>query len=113
MFEHVPDDIKGFSECFRVLRNGGALILSVPLYDIDRTIKTASLVNNTIIFNESPEYHDSRLGGAKSSLVFYRHSLHDICDRIRSVGFSKVELRKVRIVQKEGTSQMVIYALKD
>ncbi len=23
VFEHVPDDIKGFSECFRVLRKGG------------------------------------------------------------------------------------------
>jgi len=112
VFEHVPDDIKGFSECFRVLSNGGAYIFTVPLYDIKKTIKIASIINNEIVFEGTPEYHDSRLGGAKSAPVFYHYSVHDICDRVKSVGFSKVTLCEVDIVSIQGKSQLVVYALK-
>lgn len=112
VFEHIPDDIKGFSECYRVLTNGGAFIFSIPLYDIEKTIRIASIINNYIVFKGSPEYHDSRLGGAKSAPVFYRHSVHDICERVKSVGFSKVTLREVYIVNKQGKSQLVVYAIK-
>jgi SAM-dependent methyltransferase len=112
VFEHVPDDIKGFSECFRVLANRGALIFSIPLYNIEKTTKIASIINNEIVFTETPEYHDSRLGGAKSAPVFYHHSIHDICDRVKSVGFSKVILKEVSIVKTQGKPQLVIYAIK-
>ena len=108
----MPDDNKGFSECFRVLRNGGAFIFTVPLYEIDRTIKIASLINNEIVFEGKPEYHDSRLGGALSSPVFYYYSVHDICNRVESVGFSSVTLREINIVETQGKSQFVVYALK-
>lgn len=32
VFEHIKDDQKAFEECFRVLRPGGVLILSVPAF---------------------------------------------------------------------------------
>ena len=112
VFEHVPNDIKGFSECFRVLRTGGAYIVSVPLYDIEKTIKVASITNNKIVFEGTPEYHDSRLGGSKSAPVFNKYSLHDICDRVKSVGFSDVTLREVNIVRIQGKPQLVVYAMK-
>lgn len=112
VFEHVPNDIKGFSECLRVLNYGGALIFTVPLYDTAQTTKKASLINNEIVFVGEPEYHDSRLGGAKSSPVFHRHSVNDICERVKSVGFSSVELKDVWVVSSQGKPQKVIYAVK-
>lgn len=112
VFEHVPDDIKGFTECFRVLRIDGALIFTVPWYDIPMTIRKANLVNNEIVFDGEPEYHDSRLDGANSSPVFFHHSKNDICERLRSVGFSNVALKEVKIARHQGTSQLVLYATK-
>ena len=112
VFEHVPDDIKGFSECHRVLRTSGAFIFTVPLYDTPETIRKAVLMDNKIIFHGEPEYHDSRLDGAKSSPVFHRHSINDICARVKSTGFSIVELRKVVIAKSQGEPQHVIYAIK-
>jgi ubiquinone/menaquinone biosynthesis C-methylase UbiE len=52
VFEHVPNDIQGFSECFRVLRKGGgALIFTVPLYDTPSTIRKAMLNGKEIVFD--------------------------------------------------------------
>lgn len=113
VFEHVENDIKGFAECFRVLNKGGALIFSVPLYNTEKTTKIASVIKGKIVFDGGePEYHDSRLDGAKSAPVFYRHSINDICERVKSVGFSEVVLREVYIVKKQKSPQLVVYALK-
>ncbi len=79
VFEHVPDDIKGFSECYRVLKNNGALIFSVPLYETEKTKEIAFLKNGQIVFDGIPEYHDSRMGGPFSAPVFRYYSLLDIC----------------------------------
>lgn len=112
VFEHVPDDIKGFSECFRVLRTGGALIFTVPWYDTKETTRKATLLNGRIVFDGEPEYHDSRIDGANSSPVFHHHSKNDICERVKSVGFSKAFLREVKISKYQGSSQLVLYAIK-
>lgn len=112
VFEHVPDDMKAFNECFRVLSKNGAFIFTVPLYTIKKTKKIASILNNEIVFEGLPEYHDSRLGGANSAPVFYHHSTHDICNRVKSAGFSKVILKEVIIVKIQGDPQLVIYAVK-
>ena len=63
VFEHVPNDEQGYFECFRVLKKGGALIFSVPLYMTEHTEKIAYLDNDQIRFLGRPEYHDSRIGG--------------------------------------------------
>ena len=33
VFEHVPDDIKGFKEIYRVLKDDGVFIFTVPIHD--------------------------------------------------------------------------------
>jgi len=73
VFEHVEDDIRGYGECFRILQPGGALIFSVPLYDIPETRQMASRTQHGIEHYGTPEYHDSRSGGAGSELCFWRH----------------------------------------
>ncbi|MBC7383313.1 MAG: class I SAM-dependent methyltransferase [Bacteroidia bacterium] len=113
VFEHVPDDRKGYAECYRVLRKGGAYIFAVPLYDIEKTVQIASVINDEVVFSGEPEYHDSRLGGAKSAPVFYRHSLNDICDRVKLAGFINVTLKEIMLVPSQGTPQMVVYAVKE
>ncbi|HUW28387.1 MAG TPA: methyltransferase domain-containing protein [Sulfuriferula sp.] len=112
VFEHVPDDIRGYAECFRVLRKGGALIFSVPLYDTDCTERIAFLDNGNIVFTGIPEYHDSRLAGAKSVPVFWRHSSRDIAGRVKTAGFRKVELMDVFLADAQHIPSKVVCAWK-
>jgi SAM-dependent methyltransferase len=112
VFEHVPDDIKGYGECLRILRPGGVLIFTVPLYNTPSTVKLAELTSGGIKFLQEPEYHDSRIGGPKSALTFWRHSVNDICSRVKEVGFSNVSLVDVVIAPSQGLPSKVVYAVK-
>ncbi len=38
VFEHVPDDARGFLELRRVLRPGGKMLFTVPLFDAPDTV---------------------------------------------------------------------------
>lgn len=112
VFEHVGDDIAGYKETYRVLRPGGAMIFSVPFYDTPSTVQTAELKNGKVVFFGEPEYHDSRIGGAKSAPVFWRHSRRDICGRVMQAGFRKAELRAVSIALTQRHPSLVVYAIK-
>lgn len=113
VFEHVPNDEQGYFECFRVLKKGGALIFSVPLYMTEHTEKIAYLDNDQIRFLGRPEYHDSRIGGgAKSAPVFWRLSINDITQRVKACGFSSVDIIDVTLSNKQGTPSRVVYAVK-
>jgi SAM-dependent methyltransferase len=111
VFEHVPNDVKGYQECYRVLRPGGALIFSVPLYSSHQTKKLAEIVEGDLVFHEEPEYHDSRLGGPKSALTFWRHSKNDICSRVSSAGFN-TKLEEVFLTPNQRFPSLVVYAKK-
>ena len=111
VFEHVENDIQGFKECYRVLKQGGVLIFTVPLFDIKSTQQLARIENNKVIHLEKPEYHDSRRGGPNSALCFWRHSYFDIIDRVSKVGFQS-ELIEIRIPESLKNPSYVIYAKK-
>lgn len=113
VMEHVPDDIKGFQECLRTLKPRGRLIFTVPLYDTPHTIKMAEVTADGIRFLQEPEYHDSRLGGPRSALVFWRHSYHDICDRLKAAGFNTAKLVDVIIAPSQGLPTRVVCAIKN
>jgi len=111
VFEHVPDDRKGYVECFRVLRPGGALLFTVPLYDIPATEKLAEIRNGELIYFTKPEYHDSRATGPQSILTFWHHSLNDIAERVSSVGFD-VTVEDVLIAPHQTPASKVVHASK-
>ena len=111
VFEHVPDDMKGFAECFRVLRPGGALLFTVPLYDIPATEKLAQIRDGELIYFTKPEYHDSRIAGTESILTFWHHSLNDIVERVSSVGFDAT-VEDVFITPYPITATKVVRAVK-
>lgn len=113
VFEHVADDLAAYRECLRVLRQGGALIFSVPLYDQPCTQQIARLdERGQLEWLGQPEYHDSRLAGPQSAPVFWRHSIHDIVARVRNAGFAGVELVGVRILRGQRVPQPIVYATK-
>jgi SAM-dependent methyltransferase len=112
VFEHVPDDLMGFRECLRVLKNGGAMVLSVPLFEAPATQQIAKLENSRVVFIGEPEYHDSRLEGACSVPVFWHHATGDIAARVKSVGFRSAELIEVTLLPEQKIAMQIIYAVK-
>jgi SAM-dependent methyltransferase len=113
VFEHVHDDMRAYEECYRVLKPGGSLIFTVPLYDTPKTERIARLSSGgTIEWLGEPEYHDSRLGGPQSAPVFWRHSINDIAMRVAKAGFTSVKIIPIRILRNENVAQPVVYAIK-
>lgn len=112
VFEHVPNDEQGLSECARVLKDGGALIFGVPLHEIEQTKRVARIENRKIVFIGAPEYHDSRIGGAKSSPVFWHFSACDIARRVKDCGFSSARVIDVKILRRQEVPCRVVYAVK-
>jgi SAM-dependent methyltransferase len=112
VFEHVPDDLLAFAECRRVLRPGGALIFSVPLYDTPASARLARLEGGRIEWLGTPEHHDSRIGGPRSAPVFWRHSRRDIAGRVAAAGFRDVELIQVLLAPCQRRPAEVLYAVR-
>jgi SAM-dependent methyltransferase len=110
VFEHVPNDVRGYRECLRCLKPGGTLLFTVPLYDAPATEHVARLNDGQIEWIGIPEYHDSRIGGPGSAPVFWRFSRNDIAARVQSAGFSSVELVPVRLAKNQVNAQTVIVA---
>jgi SAM-dependent methyltransferase len=91
VFEHVPDDLKGFSEIFRVLRSHGIFVFTVPLRHEYNTIERASITpNGGLQHLLAPEYHEDPFHASKI-LAFRDYGL-DITDRLRSAGFPTVKI---------------------
>ena len=101
VFEHVPDDIKGFKEINRVLKNGGFFIFGIPLYNIPKTLQRAYIKDGKIFHIELPEYHGSRLEGPNSVLTFWKHSKNDIVQRLEKAGF-EVEFKDIMVSRNQG-----------
>ena len=68
MFEHVPDDIKGFSEICRVLKDDGVFVFTVPLHDVEKTVNRVLVEEGNIVHLLEPEYHDDSIRGVGKDL---------------------------------------------
>jgi SAM-dependent methyltransferase len=89
VFEHVPDDQRGFSEISRVLKTGGHFVFSVPLHDAESTVERARLVDGQVIHMHPPVYHGDRMRGFRGVLC-YRDYGRDIVSRLLGSGFSEI-----------------------
>ena len=108
VFEHVREDAKGFSEIYRVLKKGGAFILTVPYnHEWAQTLTRVKVEGDRDIELLPPEYH----GGGGQTLA-YRTYGRDLPDRLRAFGFS-VALLNFDASQHAITRQIVFVAIKE
>lgn len=111
VFDHVPDDSKGFSEIYRVLKKDGYFIFTVPLSDNPKTVERCLLQpDGTIIHQLEPEYHGDQIRGQGRVLAFRNYGL-DITERLESCGFH-AEIRLVNSRSNVIEDQKVIIAKK-
>lgn len=112
VFEHVPDDLKGFSEIRRVLRPNGVFVFTVPLSDQAKTIERAKVTpNGTIQHLLSPEYHKDPIRD-NIPVVSFRDYGQDIMARLTSQGFVHAEFVDPGKVIPWGYKRFVIVAYR-
>lgn len=111
VFEHVPDDVKGFREIYRVLKEKGLFIFTVPLNINKQTLERARLVNNKVEHFLKPEFHDDRIRGAGTVLCFRNYGF-DIVERITSAGFKSAEVLEYCRPSMFNTKRYVVVGYK-
>lgn len=112
VFEHVPDDMKGFSEIFRVLKTNGIFVFTVPIDLENKTVERArQMSDGKIDYMHSPEYHFDPIRGHENILVFRNYG-YDISDKLKKAGFDKVEFINPEKDMAWGVSRTVIVAYR-
>lgn len=91
VLEHVPDYIKGLTECYRILEEQGILLFSCPIYNYHEHIICARrTADGAIEHLLPPAFHGNPISD-EGSLVFVKHGLN-ILEDLKAIGFSKVEI---------------------
>ena len=88
--EHIPDYSKALRECWRVLRQEGNMLFSVP-FDLmsQKNITRARLSTGGMVdYIMEPEYHGDPM--KKSGCLCYRHYGWEMLDELKTAGFKDV-----------------------
>jgi SAM-dependent methyltransferase len=91
VFEHVPDDFRGFRELSRVLRPGGLALLTVPITEMATTIERARISGGMVEHLLEPIFHGDRIRGQGGVLCF-RDYAPDIVNRLLANGFADARI---------------------
>lgn len=112
VFEHVPDDRKGFAEMHRVLRPGGVLAFTVPIDPDAETVERARLDDDGEVEHLlDPEYHGDPAKAHAPVLVFRNYG-GDVVERLKAAGFERAEIMKPAGSLPWGYWRPVIVAFK-
>jgi SAM-dependent methyltransferase len=89
-FEHIPDYLAVFRECFRILNSGGGLLWSVPFdRDADSNLVRATVEQDgTVTHLHEPEYHGDPVTGG--GCICYYHFGWEMLQEAREAGFKDV-----------------------
>ena len=109
VFEHVPDDTKGFQEIFRVLKKQGVMVFTVPINLAGVTLQRAVIENNELVHLEEPEYHDDAIRG-QGKVLAYRTYGTDIVAQLKTAGFEDAVIDQTFTDQLFGHGRAVIVA---
>lgn len=86
VMEHVPDDRAAFAQLRRVLRPGGMMFFTVPIYP-GTTLERARFRDGVIEHLQPPVYHQDPLQAGAAILAFRDYG-RDIAERILAAGFN-------------------------
>lgn len=87
VYEHVPDIQKALKEAYRILKNNGKLLISIPFHQTEKKTKQRAFIDNGNIVHLLPEqYHGNPLS-EKGSLLFYDYGW-DFLDFCKKAGFN-------------------------
>lgn len=111
VFEHVADDMAGFREIHRVLRQNGYFVFTVPLTGNLQTVERAQVLNGTLRHILPPEYHNDRIRG-RGKVLCFRDYGKDITARLVDSGFSEALIAQVEGTGWWGRKHDVVIAKK-
>jgi len=88
VYEHIPNITKVLSEAYRVLKNSGKLLISIPFFGENvKTKRRATFDEGKIKYLQQPIYHENPIAEKEGSLVFYEYGW-DFLDFLKSAGFT-------------------------
>lgn len=91
VFEHVPNPLTAFKECYRVLKTGGTMLTTIPFHNgSDKSIVRAEIIDSQL-YNILPAVYHGNPVSKDGALVFTDFGW-DIFDQFYNAGFSNVSL---------------------
>lgn len=111
VFEHVEDDAKGFKEIFRVLKQKGVFLFTVPINLNKKTTDRTHVINGERENILPPEYHSDSIRGSEK-VFCYRNYGYDIIDRLEKAGFSNCKILQPSNRELWGFARPTIVAKK-